>query len=134
MMLINSRHIAGYCCPYETGFGNIVSVEEQKASIRDYVKNHIPGAELTVFEDHFGHANRFDKRKGYAEMRMGLDCGQFDTVVFQSFSGFSQPGNRELVEMERLRESDIRIISIDDMIDFPNIDFWLKIQIWFIRS
>lgn len=133
-MLIESRNIVGYCCPYKNSSGDMVSVEEQKASIRDYVEKHFPEAELTVFEDRDSCENRFEKREGYAEMKRGLDCGRYDTVVFQSFFAFSRPDRRWLMVMEKLRDSFIRIISVDDGIDYPIADDWLTIQVWFLRS
>lgn len=133
-MLIESRNIVGYCCPYKNSSGDMVSVEEQKASIRDYVEKHFPGANLIMFEDHDSDETRLEKLEGYMEMKRELVCGRYDTVVVQSFFAFSRPDRRWLMAMEKLRDSFIRIISVEDGIDYPIADDWLTIQVWFLHS
>ena len=68
------------------------------------------------------------------EMKRELECGRYDTVVFQSFFAFSRPDRRWLMAMERLRDRFIRIISVEDGIDYPIADDWLTIQVWLLRS
>ena len=85
-----------------------VSIENQKAIIRDFVKQRFPGSSLTFFEDRDRSGYTFEQREGYQEMRRGL------------------------VELEDLRDAGVRIISIGDGIDFPNDDDWLKIQFQFL--
>lgn len=109
-----------------------VSIENQKAIIEDYVRNHFPGSTLRFFEDRDRSGYTFDQREGYQEMRRGLMSHQYDILVIKDFSRFSRRNSRGLVELEDLRDAGVRIISIGDGIDFPNDDDWLKIQFQFL--
>ena len=109
-----------------------VSIENQKAIIEDYVKNHFPGSTLTFFEDRDRSGYTFEQREGYREMRRGLMRHKYDILIVKDFSRFSRRNSRGLVELEDLRDAGVRIISIGDNIDFPNDDDWLKIQFQFL--
>ena len=107
-------------------------IENQKAIIEDYVKNHFPGSTLTFFEDRDRSGYTFEQREGYREMRRGLMSHKYDILIVKDFSRFSRRNSRGLVELEDLRDAGVRIISIGDNIDFPNDDDWLKIQFQFL--
>lgn len=109
-----------------------ISIENQKAIIEDYVKQHFPGSTLTFFEDRDRSGYTFDQREGYQEMRRGLMSHKYDILIIKDFSRFSRRNSRGLVELEDLRDAGVRIISIGDAIDFPSGDDWLKIQFQFL--
>lgn len=127
-------NIAGYCrisVDDELDRDN-VSIENQKAIIRDFVGHKFPGAELVFFEDRDRSGYTFEQREGYQAMRRELVAHRLDILVIKDFSRFSRRNSRGLVELEDLRDAGVRIISIGDGIDFPNDDDWLKIQFQFL--
>ena len=111
---------------------NNVSIENQKAIIKDFVRQKFPGSSLTFYEDRDRSGYTFEQREGYQAMRKGLMSHQYDILVVKDFSRFSRRNSRGLVELEDLRDAGVRIISIGDNIDFPNDDDWLKIQFQFL--
>ena len=126
--------ISGYCrisVDDELDRDN-VSIENQKAIIRDFVGHKFPGAELVFFEDRDRSGYTFEQREGYQAMRRELMAHRLDILVIKDFSRFSRRNSRGLVELEDLRDAGVRIISIGDAIDFPNDDDWLKIQFQFL--
>ena len=126
--------ISGYCrisVDDELDRDN-VSIENQKAIIRDFVGHKFPGAELVFFEDRDRSGYTFEQREGYQAMRRELMAHRLDILVIKDFSRFSRRNSRGLVELEDLRDAGARIISIGDGIDFPNDDDWLKIQFQFL--
>ena len=126
--------IAGYCrisVDDELDRDN-VSIENQKAIIRDFVGHKFPGAELIFYEDRDRSGYTFEQREGYQAMRRELMAHRLDILVIKDFSRFSRRNSRGLVELEDLRDAGARIISIGDGIDFPNDDDWLKIQFQFL--
>lgn len=126
--------IAGYCrisVDDELDRDN-VSIENQKAIIRDFVGHKFPGAELVFYEDRDRSGYTFEQREGYQAMRRELMAHRLDILVIKDFSRFSRRNSRGLVELEDLRDAGARIISIGDGIDFPNDDDWLKIQFQFL--
>ncbi len=126
--------IAGYCrisVDDELDRDN-VSIENQKAIIRDFVGHKFPGAELVFFEDRDRSGYTFEQREGYQAMRRELMAHRLGILVIKDFSRFSRRNSRGLVELEDLRDAGARIISIGDGIDFPNDDDWLKIQFQFL--
>ena len=126
--------IAGYCrisVDDELDRDN-VSIENQKAIIRDFVGHKFPGAELVFYEDRDRSGYTFEQREGYQAMRRELMAHRLDILVVKDFSRFSRRNSRGLVELEDLRDAGVRIISIGDGIDFPNDDDWLKIQFQFL--
>lgn len=129
-----SIRIAGYCrisVDDELDRDN-VSIENQKAIIRDFVGRKFPGAELVFYEDRDRSGYTFEQREGYQAMRRELMAHRLDILVVKDFSRFSRRNSRGLVELEDLRDAGVRIISIGDGIDFPNDDDWLKIQFQFL--
>lgn len=133
-MMSEALNIAGYCrisVDDELDRDN-VSIENQKAIIRDFVGHKFPGAELVFFEDRDRSGYTFEQREGYQAMRRELMAHRLDILVIKDFSRFSRRNSRGLVELEDLRDAGVRIISIGDNIDFPNDDDWLKIQFQFL--
>ncbi len=133
-MMSEALNIAGYCrisVDDELDRDN-VSIENQKAIIRDFVGHKYPGAELVFFEDRDRSGYTFEQREGYQAMRRELVAHRLDILVIKDFSRFSRRNSRGLVELEDLRDAGARIISIGDGIDFPNDDDWLKIQFQFL--
>ena len=133
-MMSEALNIAGYCrisVDDEMNRDN-VSIENQKAIIRDFVGHKFPGAELVFFEDRDRSGYTFEQREGYQAMRRELMAHRLDILVIKDFSRFSRRNSRGLVELEDLRDAGARIISIGDAIDFPNDDDWLKIQFQFL--
>ena len=130
----NELRIAGYCrisVDEELDRDN-TSIENQKAIISDFVEHKFPGAELIFYEDRDRSGYTFEQREGYQAMRRELLAHRLDILVVKDFSRFSRRNSRGLVELEDLRDSGARIISIGDGIDFPNDDDWLKIQFQFL--
>ena len=108
----------------------MVSIENQKAILQDFVNRRFPGSSLDEDRDCFGYS--FEQWEGYQAMRKGLVRHQYDILVVKDFSRFSRRNSRGLVELEDLRDAGVRIISIGDNIDFTNDDDWLKIQFQFL--
>ena len=132
--MIEKFDIAGYCrisVDLELDRDN-TSIENQKAIIEDYVKINFPGSTLTFYEDRDKSGYTFEQRDGYQQMRKQLVSGRKDILIVKDFSRFSRRNSRGLVELEDLRDAGVRIISIGDVIDFPNDDDWLKIQFQFL--
>ena len=132
--MIERFAIAGYCrisVDEELDRDN-VSIENQKAIIDDFVKHRFPDSNLTFYEDRDRSGYTFEQREGYQEMRRGLMRHKYDILIVKDFSRFSRRNSRGLVELEDLRDAGVRIISIEDNIDFPNDDDWLKIQFQFL--
>ena len=126
--------IAGYCrisVEDELDRDN-VSIDNQKAIIKDFVRQKFPGSSLTFYEDRDRSGYTFEQREGYQAMRKKLVTRQYDILIVKDFSRFSRRNSRGLVELEDLRDAGVRIISIGDGIDFPNDDDWLKIQFQFL--
>ena len=134
MRLIETFDIAGYTrisVDDELDRDN-TSIENQKAIIADFVKTRFPGSTLTFYEDRDRSGYTFEQREGYQTMRRELLSHKKGILVVKDFSRFSRRNSRGLVELEDLRDSGVRIISISDNIDFPNDDDWLKIQFQFL--
>ncbi len=128
--------IAGYCrisVDEEAGRDN-VSIENQKAIIQGYVRRTFPDSTLTFYEDRDRSGYTFEQREGYQELRKKLMAHKYDILVVKDFSRFSRRNSRGLVELEDLRDSGLRIISIGDGIDYPNDDDWVKIQFQFLMN
>ena len=76
--MIEHFDIAGYCrisVDDELDRDN-VSIENQKAIIKDYVNQRFPGSTLTFYEDRDRSGYTFEQREGYQAMRRGLMCHQ----------------------------------------------------------
>ena len=90
--MIEHFDIAGYCrisVDDELDRDN-VSIENQKAIIKDYVNQRFPGSTLTFYEDRDRSGYTFEQREGYQAMRRGLMCHQYGILVVKDFSRFSR--------------------------------------------
>ena len=102
--MIEHFDIAGYCrisVDDELDRDN-VSIENQKAIIKDYVNQRFPGSTLTFYEDRDRSGYTFEQREGYQAMSRGLISHQYDILVVKDFSRFSRRNSRGLVEREDL--------------------------------
>lgn len=120
--MFEKYHIAGYCrtsADEELDQDN-ASIEDQMRAIGEFVKKEFPWSSLTCFEDRDCSGDTFEQRESYQEMRKKLLDHTYDVLVVKDISCFSRRNSRGLVELEELRDAGVRIISIDDGIDFPH--------------
>lgn len=110
------------------------SIENQKAIITDYVANHFPQAKLTLYEDRDRSGYTFEQREGYQQMRPKLFSGESQILIIKDFSRFSRRNSLGLLELENLRDAGVRIIAINDGIDYPAKDDWTLIQFKFLMN
>ena len=110
------------------------SIENQKAIISDYVATHFPQAKLTLYEDRDRSGYTFDQREGYQQMRPKLFSGESQILIIKDFSRFSRRNSLGLLELENLRDAGVRIIAINDGIDYPAKDDWTLIQFKFLMN
>ena len=133
-MLINFPNIAAYCrisVDDEMDRDN-TSIENQRAIIDDYVAKRFPGSLVSYYEDRDRSGYTFEQREGYQQMRPLLLSRKYDILIIKDFSRFSRRNSRGLVELEDLRDTGLRIISVGDNVDFPTYDEWLNIQFRFL--
>ena len=110
------------------------SIENQKAIISDYVATYFPQAKLTLYEDRDRSGDTFEQREGYQQMRPKLFSGESQILIIKDFSRFSRRNSLGLLELETLRDAGVRIISINDGIDYPTKDDWMLIQFKFLMN
>lgn len=110
------------------------SIENQKAIISDYVATYFPQAKLTLYEDRDRSGYTFEQREGYQQMRPKLFSGESQILIIKDFSRFSRRNSLGLLELETLRDAGVRIISINDGIDYPTKDDWMLIQFKFLMN
>ena len=110
------------------------SIENQKTIITDYVATHFPQAKLTLYEDRDRSGYTFDQREGYQQMRPKLFSGESQILIIKDFSRFSRRNSLGLLELENLRDAGVRIIAINDGIDYPVKDDWQLIQLRFFMN
>ncbi len=131
--------IAGYCrisVDDELDNDNI-SIENQKLIIQGYVDKYFPDSELDFYIDRDKSGYTFEERDGYQKMRKLLFSGAYDILIIKDFSRFSRRNSRGLCELEDLRDRGIRIISIQDNIDYiytPYNGEWMHIQFRFLMN
>lgn len=111
-----------------------VSIENQKSIISAYVKEKFPDMACDFYEDRDKSGYSFEERDGYQEMRKKLFNGYYKILIIKNFSRFSRRNSLGLYELELLRDAGVRIISIQDNIDFPNNADWLQIQFKFLMN
>lgn len=117
-------NIAGYCrisVDEELDRDN-TSIENQKAIIRDFVQRKFPESTLDFYEDRDRSGYTFEQREGYQELRKKMLRLEYDILIVKDFSRFSRRNIKRLVELEELRDTDMRIISIGDNIDYLTYD------------
>ena len=110
------------------------SIENQKKIISDHINANFPDSIVDFYEDRDRSGYTFEQREGYQKMRKGLISGKYDILIIKDFSRFSRRNSRGLAELEDLRDCGIRIISINDNIDYPRDDEWLQIQFRFLMN
>ena len=137
MTLIESEDIAAYVrisVDLEME-GENTSIENQKRIIESYVQQHFPGRKLDFFEDRDRSGYTFEEREGYQRMRKKLINKEYGILIIKDLSRFSRRNSKGLAELEDLRDIGIRIIAIDDTVDFSlanGMDGWLNIQLRFL--
>lgn len=110
------------------------SIENQKKIIEDYVAEHFPTASLTMYTDRDRSGYTFQQREDYQRMRARLLSGESTVLIVKDFSRFSRRNSLGLLELETLRDAGVRIISINDGIDYPTKDDWMLIQFKFLMN
>ena len=136
-MILTKQKIAAYVrisVDIESDKDSNTSIENQKIIIQKYADKHFPDYEVEFFEDRDRSGYTFTEREDYQRMRPRLIDGEFSILMVKDFSRFSRRNSRGLVELEDLRDAGVRIISINDGIDFPNDDDWMKIQFQFLLN
>lgn len=130
------QKIAAYCriSVDEEKDSENTSIENQKSIISDHIEKNFPNSIVEYYEDRDRSGYTFEQREGYQEMRKGLMSGQYDILIIKDFSRFSRRNSRGLAELEDLRDNGVRIISINDNVDYPKDDDWLQIQFRFLMN
>ena len=67
-------------------------------------------------------------------MRPKLFSGESQILIIKDFSRFSRRNSLGLLELENLRDAGVRIIAINDGIDYPAKDDWTLIQFKFLMN
>ncbi|NLK37646.1 MAG: recombinase family protein [Epulopiscium sp.] len=111
-----------------------VSIEHQKAIMKEYIEHHFPNATVTYFEDRDMSGYTFAQRPSYQNMKARLLVHEFDILVVKDFSRFGRRNSLGLVELENFRDNGIRVISIGDGVDYPTNNDWLMIQFRFLMN
>lgn len=133
--MTSTYHIAAYCSSFMgEKMDPDCSIEKQEAAIKELVEQKFPGSSLTLFADRDCSGNTFQQCEGFQAMIQGFISDEYDILVMKSLSRISGFNNRGLMALEELRDLGVRIISIDDGIDFPTAGDWLKIQLQFLVS
>ena len=108
------------------------SIENQRKIIQEYIKSNFPESELTFFVDKGQYEDTFEQRENYPLMKKHLIDGDFDILIFKDFSRFSRRTTKCLIELENYKDLNIRVISINDNIDYPSVNSWNDIQSRFL--
>ena len=108
------------------------SIENQRSIITDFANRKFAGVVLDFYEDRDRSGYTFEQREHYMKLRPQLMNGGYDTLIIKDFSRFSRRNSKGLVELEDLRDAGVRIIAIDDGIDYPTHDDWMAIQFRFL--
>ncbi len=111
-----------------------VSIENQKIIINDFTKANFPESKVDFYEDRDKSGYTFEQRPGYQRMRKLMFDGYYNVLIIKDFSRFSRRNSLGLYELELLRDSGIRIISISDNVDYPTKDDWMAIQFRFLMN
>ena len=111
-----------------------ISIENQKAIIKEFVDTKFPDIPVTFFEDRDMSGYTFEQRTGYQKMKKLLLNKTFNVLIVKDFSRFSRRNSLGLLELENLRDNGVRVISIGDSIDYPTNNDWLMIQFKFLMN
>ncbi len=110
------------------------SIENQKQIISDYVAENFWGADLEIYADRDRSGYTFEQREEYQKMRRAMLSSETKILVVKDFSRFSRRNSLGLLELETLRDAGVRMISINDGIDYPTKDDWMLIQFKFLMN
>lgn len=110
------------------------SIENQRRSIEMFVSREFPGAQLDFYTDRDRSGYTFEQREDYMRLRPLLKNGTYEILMVKDLSRFSRRNSRGLVELEDLRDCGLRIIAINDGIDYPVQDDWTLIQFKFLMN
>ena len=110
------------------------SIENQKRIISDYVAENFRGADLEIYADRDRSGYTFEQREEYQKMRRAMLSSETKILVVKDFSRFSRRNSLGLLELETLRDAGVRMISINDGIDYPTKDDWMLIQFKFLMN
>lgn len=110
------------------------SIENQRRSIEMFVSREFPDAQLDFYTDRDRSGYTFEQREDYMRLRPLLKNGTYDILMVKDLSRFSRRNSRGLVELEDLRDCGLRIIAINDGIDYPVQDDWTLIQFKFLMN
>ena len=110
------------------------SIENQLKIMHNYIKQHFPKCTFKEYVDRDRSGYTFEQRENYQEMRKSLLGGKSKILVVKDFSRFSRRTSLGLWELEQMRDSGVRIISIMDACDYPTHDDWLNISIRFMTN
>ena len=110
------------------------SIENQLKIIKNEIKRKFPKCTFKEYIDRDRSGYTFEQREGYQEMRKALLSGQSRILMIKDFSRFARRAGAGLVELEFLRDTGIRIISVMEAIDYPKQDDWLGIQVRFLMN
>lgn len=111
-----------------------VSIENQRRIIEMYVAREFPNSQLDFYEDRDRSGYTFEQRESYMELRPKLINHEYDILIVKDLSRFSRRNSKGLVELEDLRDSGLRIIAVNDGIDYPVRDDWTLIQFKFLMN
>lgn len=110
------------------------SIIEQKKIITDGCNWNFPNCTLDFYTDTNCSGNTFDGRIEYPKLREKLFNKEYDILIFKDLSRFSRPENKEaLKELKTIAESGVRIIAIDNHIDYDidTPDEWWRVLFYF---
>ena len=111
-----------------------ISIENQLKIIHFYIKQHFPNCTYKEYIDRDRSGYTFEQRENYQEMRKKLLSGKSSILIVKDFSRFSRRTSLGLWELEQMRDSGVRIISVMDACDYPTNDDWLSISIRFMTN
>ncbi|MGN0654207.1 MAG: stage V sporulation T C-terminal domain-containing protein [Oscillospiraceae bacterium] len=108
------------------------SIENQLRIINTFINQHFPNCTVREYIDRDRSGYTFEERENYMTMRENLLSGKSKILIVKDFSRFSRRTSLGLNELEKMRDKDIRIISVMDGIDYPTNDEWTNIAIRFL--
>ena len=111
-----------------------ISIENQLKIVHSYIKQHFPNCTYKEYIDRDRSGYTFEQRENYQEMRKNLLSGKSSILIVKDFSRFSRRTSLGLWELEQMRDSGVRIISVMDACDYPTNDDWLSISIRFMTN
>ena len=111
-----------------------ISIENQLKIVHSYIKQHFPNCTYKEYIDRDRSGYTFEQRENYQQMRERLLSGKSSILIVKDFSRFSRRTSLGLWELEQMRDSGVRIISVMDACDYPTNDDWLSISIRFMTN